>query len=209
MSADKSPTEQARRLRDYFEADVTRERYAKLLYFAEKEVRFRSWSTADGSMPGGKTATDVLDDAIASILAEPGTKGRRRVPDDIEIGKAIMAIIRSKTNHAWESAENQTRIAASEDLEGNTTFDLVLPFERVFSADDRAAAQERYRPFMDYVRKWDKNVYAMLSLILNEGIDKPVKTIAKKIGIKESEVLAARKRLKTLIQQFQKLEAQK
>jgi hypothetical protein len=64
-------------------------------------------------------------------------------------------------------------------------------------------ATERLDLFIDFAKS-DRVVHGMMLLSRNEGLDKPTSLIAKRLGITETEVFVARKRLATLAGRYKK-----
>lgn len=208
--ADRQPD----RINAYFSSPTGKEDYAALLEFAEREIRLHRWCIRiqDKSMPGGRTAADVLNGVLHAVLADPGDKLRRNIPDDVEIGHGLKCIIESKINHASKSFENRHRqdnVGINPQGEPVDRLDTATPFWDPLTAsipdDELAAMGADCARFIEFAKK-DKNVYGMLVLIRDRGIDKPVERIAKELGLKITDVFLARKRLRTLVRKFQRTE---
>jgi len=166
-------------------------------------------ATSDGSIPGGRKADDVVNEALQSVLIEDrDAEGRREIPDAVDLERGLKLIIHSILNHAAEGFENRHRIDPSAvDAEGEELdlLDSSIPFwdpsNANLSPEEIATAAARCTRFIEF-SKHDKIVCGMLMLIRDEGIDKPAELIAKRLGIKVVDVFSARKRLATLVRKF-------
>lgn len=206
-------TSQERRVCDFFDGPDGPARLEELIFFAERRIRRGGWciKRADGSIPGGKLAEDVVHTVIEAILRPPGSRGFRRVPDTVPIDVAIRQIIRSYVSHALLSAENVTRVELPETDDG-TIFEGAEPFWSAYeddaTDDDKKHAAARCDAFLALAKKRNQDVYDMLVLLRDEGIDKPA-LISKRLNLPVEKVYLARRQLATLILKFGKKEGPK
>jgi len=210
-----APTAQARRVLDYFAGSDAQERHERLVGYASKEIKRRRWciKTQDNCAVGGKQAEDIVSEAVNSLLSDQGAKGRRCLPDHVEVEYGLQEIICSKISHLSESAENRLRddIQQHDPETGeNREIDSATPFwepspDSELEVEEKTILRGRCNRFIEFVDgKGDKTVHAMLLLIKNEGIDKPAEKIASHLKIDVTQVFTARKRMKTLRKQFEK-----
>jgi hypothetical protein len=206
-------TVQERRVCEFFDGPTGPANLEELVFFAERRIRRGAWCVkrVDGSIPGGKLAEDVVHTVIEAILRPPGSKGFRRVPDTVPIDVAIRQIVRSYINHALLSAENVTRVELPE-TENGEIFEGAESFwsacEHDATDEDKKHAAARCEAFLALAKKRSRDVYDMLVLLRDEGIDKPA-LIAKRLNIPVANVYLARRQLATLILKFGKKEGQK
>jgi hypothetical protein len=199
-------TNQIERVLAYLDGENGKQRYLDLIEKAQRMVLKRRWCTADGSLPGGRTTKDVVEDVLKAVLSSPREKGHRTIDDDIDLEAALVKITQSYVSHAAESLENRSRAKTpAPDLQGNTVFDTSKGVweasANVLSEEDQNAMRERCDAFLEFAKK-DKIVYSMLVLIRDKGIDRPAEVIAKELRISVLDVYNARKRLDTLVRSF-------
>jgi hypothetical protein len=202
---------QVQRVRDYFDGPNGKDRYLALVAFAHRTIQSMRWciATSDDSIPGGRKADDIVNEALKSVLlADRSAEGRRQIPDAVELGHGLRTIVLSILNHAAEGFENRHRVdpvAVGADGEEQDLLDTSVPFWDPSNAnltpEELVAASSRCVRFIEFSKR-DKIVCAMLMLIRDEGIDRPAELIAKRLSIKVMDVFAARKRLATLVRKF-------
>lgn len=199
-------TDQVRRLCAFFNEHDGPACLEEFIAFTERRIRRGAWciKRADGSLPGGRLAEDLVHTVIQAILTPPGTKGYRRIPDDVAIDVAMRLIIRSCINHALLSGENTTRIELPESDDG-TLFEGTEPFwspcEEHLSEEDKVHAFARCEAFIALVKKRNQLVHDMLILLRDEGIEKPA-VVAKRLSRPIADIYLARRQLGTLIRTF-------
>lgn len=195
------------RVKAFFEAADGKQRHSQLLFEIERMIRTKHWcvSTADRSAPGGQAAVDVFGRVYEAIMS-----GARTFGPDVPVDIAIRNIARSLINHLATGFENTHRSDhVNEDKFGNkvdlldTSTPYWDPLAESLTPDQLAEAGSRATRFIEFCRK-DKNLVAMLMLIRDEGIDRPARTIAKRIGISETEVYNTRRRLATALRKFER-----
>lgn len=209
-----SADRQAARVSDALSGPAGEELYARLLEFAERQIRSRRWCirTFDQAMPGGKSAADVVNETVHAATADPADRRRRNIPEGVDSEHGLKCIIESKVNHAAESFENRNRrdhVATNAEGEKFDRLDSATPFWEPGTAelpdDELAAMGEDCARFIEFA-KTDYLVQRMLMLIRDKGIDKPVERIARELSVGPAEVLLARKRLRRLVRKFQRTE---
>src|ERR1700680_2402805 len=85
---------------------------ARLLLVAAKKLKRLFWrGMRSGAPPGGKTAEDFVQDAIAKTL-----EGRRVWNGDCSLFEHLVGIISGDINHWVMSAENRRTVRADENV---------------------------------------------------------------------------------------------
>ena len=204
----------ADRINEYFAGEAGRQRYLKLLHYTERKVRSMHWCipTADDSMPGGKQACDIMHETLQFLQskAPPEKGGHNYLPPDIEVEVAFKKVICREINHAAESFENATRndnVGVDREGEEIDHLESDAPFwepaQTKLSPQQIAHIAARCERFVEFSRK-DRDVCNMLIIIRDRGIDGPAERMAKELGIRITEVYAARRRLGSLLRKFGK-----
>ncbi|HEY0862629.1 MAG TPA: hypothetical protein VGD97_00870 [Lacunisphaera sp.] len=195
------------RVEAFFKAPEGKQRYFDLLLEIERMIHTKHWcvSTADRCAPGGQAAVDLFGRIYMSVMS-----GVRTFAADVSVDVAFRCIARSLANHLATGYENTHRSDhVSEDKFGREVdlLDTSTPYwdprTEKFTPEQLAQSSARATRFIEFCKK-DKNLVAMLMLIRDEGIDRPAKTIAKRIGISEGEVYNTRRRLATALRKFER-----
>jgi len=203
---------QIARIDDYFRRETRRENYGNLIQFADSMITHYSWYSARGtSLPGGLSGHDIVDELLCQVLeSDAEASDRRRIPEDVEVGKALRMHIRSKFSvlaRSWENRSVSREVELTlRDFNGKgslleTDKPLWPSKDEEADADERIVARQRAERFIAFVEK-DRLLHAMLILIRDEGIDRPVETIARRLDVSVKDIYIARRRLKTAVSRF-------
>jgi hypothetical protein len=207
---------QVKRVVEYFDGDAGAERYERLLDYTEKLTKFYYWSYVKGGpMPGGRSASDVVNELLNQVLDPAGQTGAgRTIPDHVEVGFALQLHIKSKLSALSRSFSNR-KISRETDLEGRyypggvPQFDTNKSFwdtsDEGPTTEERVAMRARCGRFIEFVRN-DDTLYRMLTLIRDENLEDPAAEVAKRLDIDVSQIYAARRRMKTALGRFLKQE---
>lgn len=194
---------QITRIREYF-ADP--KNYYQLLRHATYMASRYSWfASRSQSMPKANLPADVVQELVEQLLDEDiNSPTRRRLPEDIEIGKALRMQIRSKLSALFESRENRTlrretdlvRDTADDGFSNSVLDSGALLWEQTDEeeAESRSALADRIDRFMDFVAD-DHLVHAMIILARDEGIYKPAEAVAHRLDVAVNDIYIAKKRM--------------
>lgn len=207
---------QIERVAAFLEGDSGRLNYGQLVHFAHGQVMRCTWYTRKGAtMPGGMSAEDLVGDTLRQVLvSDPNDENRRRIPPEVEVGKALRMIIRSKLSSLANSAENRSAMREVElesPEEPQAIWDRISPTgapDEIVSNDDRAHAAARADAFIDFVAS-DNLVHSMLVLIRDEGLDKPAEAVARRLDVSVNDIYTAKRRMKTALHAFLAKESSK
>jgi hypothetical protein len=98
---------QITRIHEHF-AD-TKNYFHLLRHTTNLASRYNWFASRSLSMPMANLPSDVVQELVAQLLEEDiKSPTRRRLPEDVEIGKALRMQIRSKLSALFESRENRT-----------------------------------------------------------------------------------------------------
>ncbi len=200
---------QIARVAVYFEGQQGRENYARLVHFATGQVTRYIWYSRRGStMPGGMSAEDIVGELLKQVLSTGGPgDGRRKLPSDVDVGKALRMIVRSKLSSLSLSAENRASMREVELEDPDNTesiWERMLPWEttdELAADEDRAEALKRSAAFIDFVAD-DHLLHSMLVLIRDEGLDKPAEAVARRLDVNVNAIYTANRRLKSALRSF-------
>jgi hypothetical protein len=203
---------QIARVDDYFRGEAGRDHYGNLVRFAESMITRYAWYSARGnSLPGGLSGQDIVDELLGQVLeSNPEANDRRRIPEDVEVEKALRMHIRSKLSALSRSWENRN-ISRGVELtyrnfnESDPLLEADTPLwpsdDDEADEDERVAARQRTERFIAFVEN-DQLLYAMLILIRDEGLDRPVEAIARRLDVSVKDIYIARRRLRTAVSRF-------
>lgn len=196
------------RVVEFFSGPDGRERYERLVFFAQTEIQRHRWCSGwRASPPGGNGAADFVNDLLRQVLLGCGASDRRRIPPDVEVEVALRWHVRSKISAAVRSYENRNFIRywdfdGGERLVENALTACTDDTPGTLS-DDTAAIMKsgRCQRFLDFVAD-DTLVHSMLMLIRDLGIDGPADRVAKYLDVCVRDVYVARRRLKAATRRF-------
>ncbi len=187
-----------------------RENYDRLQHAAESiSARFKmisGWSIHSGE--------EFLNDAIQSCYSI-GENGDcvRRLPPEVSVDAALVMIVRSMVSHAFLSQSRRRRGEMPErktDLTDKKQADYE-PTEVFWEAggdrmtqEQKEDAAKRFDEFILLVKP-DRVIHGMLVLIREEGLDKPASLVASRLGVTESDIFLARKRLLSFVGRYNKM----
>lgn len=204
----KEAKEQIERISDFFSGPTGRTNYDRLQHFAEwNSGRFRmraGWA--------GRSGEEFLQEAVSNCLTIDEAGGCvRNIPPNIPMGHALKTIIRSLIRGAYESKGYRMagELPMHEDTNGEKR-SAYEPTDSFWEPDGNLTTPEqsgentaRLDAFIAFTKS-DRVVHGMLLLVRNEGIDKPARIIAQRLGVTEAEVFVARKRLATFVGRYTK-----
>jgi len=215
-----SLTDQIKRLHEYFDGPNGRQNYGYLVYFADRVIRSAGGVWDRGNLlPNGKDASDVVQDIFIALTTPNGDGGfTRNIPPDRDLRASLCQIIRSYVNHAITKKTLWVRTAgpANPDDDDDGWYRRAVedpaatywePDGDRLTAEERDGASKRCLEFIEFARS-DPRVHAVLTLIWEEGINKPAH-LAERLKLPVQEIYHSQKRLATLGRQFRAREARR
>ena len=205
---------QITRVREYF-AD-TKNYYLLLRHAKFMASRYSWFGSRSQSMPKANLPVDVVHELVEQVLNEDiNSKTRRKLPEDIEIGKALRMQLRSKLSALSESRENrtvrrETDLVRDTDDDGfsHSILDSATPLWEQTDEEEgesMTALADRVDRFLEFVAD-DHLIHAMVNLARNEGIYKPAEAVADRLDVAVNDIYVAKKRMITAGRRFIKFE---
>jgi len=161
-------------------------------------------------MPFGKTAEDIVTEAILKIYEGERAWSPDRNPDLLE---HLKSIIDSDLNHLAEGSENRTiRTAAvlrSENENGSNGVEVIdntsasdpSPDEEIIKQEDERQSNAFLFAFIDFLNS-EKELITVVECIM-DGLQKP-KDIARKLTMNVLDVNNLQKKMRRRLWEFQK-----
>jgi len=205
---------QITRVREYF-AD-SKNYYQLLRHVTYEAAKYRWFGSKSQSLPNGNLPEDLVQELIKQVLDEDvNSPTRRRLPEDVEIGKALRMQLRSKLSALVQSRENRTLRretdvggdASEEDVPQSILESGTPLWEQTSEEEDesRTATADRVDRFLDFIAD-DHLAHAMIILARDEGLYKPVEAVARRLDVTVNDIYIAKKRMKAAGQRFIKSE---
>jgi len=175
--------------------------FPALVAYAEKRVKRLTWRSGKGELPGGLEPKDLAKKAIEAVFEGSRKWNPAKDPD---IFKYLRGIVNSNVSHLVESAGHVRRIYQAQT---NSDEDGVpLPINDPEAGDSSPEEELIAKDLFEYLwreAKGDKAIEAIL-LCVDDGVVKR-SDIAHEFGISVDEVTNAKKRLKRIIDQSDRI----
>lgn len=174
----------------------------QLLAYTRWKLKELTWrGSKSGTIPGSKEPMDFIQEAIMKAL-----HGQRLwVQERVDLLTFLKGIISSDINNLVEKSENKLEIRATLAEEETNAFTVDIsglesdPVSPFYGSPYIHYEQKETRDRILSKLQEDKIAYAVVRLVIDEGIDRP-KQIAERLNIDIKDVFNAKKRLRRLRQ---------